>query len=192
MAENSPKDVTALLQNWCRGEERALEELIPLVYDELHRLAHRYMVRERPDRTLQTSALVNEAYLRLIDAGRVSWQNRAHFFAVSSNLMRRILVDFARKRRSRKRGGEARKVELDEGFVPSPTRGADLVALDEALEALAEFDPRKAKVIELRFFGGLTPEETAEVLQVSPDTVYRDWRLAKVWLFRELKAGAKA
>jgi RNA polymerase sigma factor (TIGR02999 family) len=191
MVENSPKDVTALLQNWCRGEERALEELIPLVYDELHRLAHRYMVRERPDRTLQTSALVNEAYLRLIDAGRVSWQNRAHFFAVSSNLMRRILVDFARKRGYKKRGGQARKVQLEEGFVPAPARGADLVALDEALEALAEFDPRKAKVIELRFFGGLTPEETAEVLKVSPDTVFRDWRLAKVWLYRELKAGAK-
>jgi RNA polymerase sigma factor (TIGR02999 family) len=192
MAENSSKDVTALLQNWCRGEERALEELIPLVYDELQRLAHRYMVRERPDRTLQTSALVNEAYLRLIDARRVSWQNRAHFVAVSSNLMRRILVDFACKRGSGKRGGEARKVELDEGFVPTPTRGADLVALDEALEALAEFDPRKAKVIELRFFGGLTPEETTEVLKVFADTVYRDWRLAKVWLFKELKAGAKA
>ncbi len=191
MAENSPKDVTALLQNWCRGEECALEELIPLVYDELHRLAHRYMARERPDRTLQTSALVNEAYFRLIDAGRVSWQNRAHFFAVSSNLMRRILVDYARKRGYKKRGGEVRKVQLDEAFVPSRARGPDLVALDEALEALSEFDPRKAKVIELRFFAGLTPEETAEVLKVSADTVYRDWRLAKVWLYRELKAGAK-
>ncbi len=191
MAENSPKDVTALLQNWCRGEECALEELIPFVYDELHRLAHRYMARERPDRTLQTSALVNEAYLRLIDAGRVSWQNRAHFFAVSSNLMRRILVDYARKRGYKKRGGEVRKVQLDEAFVPARARGPDLVALDEALEALSEFDPRKAKVIELRFFAGLTPEETAEVLKVSADTVYRDWRLAKVWLYRELKAGAK-
>ncbi len=192
MAENSPKDLTALLQNWCRGEEGALEELIPLVYGELHRLAHRYMVRERPDRTLQTSALVNEAYLRLIDARRVSWQNRAHFFAVASNLMRRVLVDFARKRGYKKRGAEARKVELDEALIPSPARGADLVALDEALQALAAFDPRKAKVIELRFFGGLTPEETAEVLKVSADTVYRDWRLAKTWLFKELKVGAKA
>jgi RNA polymerase sigma factor (TIGR02999 family) len=191
MAENSPKDVTALLQNWCRGEERALEELIPLVYSELHRLAHLYMVRERPDRTLQTSALVNEAYLRLVDARRIPWKDRAHFFAISANLMRRILVDFARKRGYKKRGGDARKVELDEAFVPSPARGADLVALDEALEQLGELDPRKAKVIELKFFGGLTPEQTAEVLQVSPDTVYRDWRLAKVWLYRELKGGAR-
>ena len=192
MAENCPKDVTALLQNWRRGDERALDELMPLVYDELHSLAHRYMVRERADGTLQTSALVNEAYLRLIDARRVPWQDRVHFFAVSSNLMRRILVDFARKRGYKKRGGGAAKVAFDDALFASPGRGTDLVALDDALKSLAEFDPRKARVIELRFFGGLTPEETAEVLDVSPDTVYRDWRLAKSWLVRELTAGAPA
>jgi RNA polymerase sigma-70 factor, ECF subfamily len=181
-----------LLQNWRRGDERALDELIPLVYDELHRLAHRYMVRERADGTLQTSALVNEAYLRLIDARQVPWQDRVHFFAVSSNLMRRILVDFARKRGCKKRGGGAAKVAFDDALFASPGRGTDLVALDDALKSLAEFDPRKARVIELRFFGGLTPEETAEVLAVSPDTVYRDWRLAKAWLVRELTAGAPA
>jgi len=189
MAGESQHDVTLLLQDWCRGDQGALERLMPLVYEELRRLAHRYMTRERAGHTLQTTALVNEAYLRLVDANRVPWRNRTHFFAISANLMRRILVDFARTRGYKKRGGEARRVDFDEAFFPSRGRGADFVALDDALNALAEFDPRKARVVELRYFGGLTPEETAEVLSVSPDTVFRDWRLAKVWLLKELKAG---
>lgn len=187
MPEDSPQDVTGLLQAWCGGDQTALDRLIPLVYGALHGLAHRYMLRERPDHTLQTSALVNEAYLHLIDASRVPWQSRAHFFAISSSLMRRILVDHARNRGYQKRGAALRKTAFDEAWVMSPERDADLVALDVALQALAEVDARKAKVIELRFFGGLTPEETAEVLDVSTDTVFRDWRLAKVWLIRELK-----
>lgn len=188
MASNSQHDVSVLLQDWRRGDRGALERLMPLVYDELRRLAHRYMTRERAGHTLQTTALVNEAYLRLVDAHHVSWQNRAHFFAISANLMRRILVDFARTRGYKKRGGEARRVDFDEAFFASKGRDADFLALDDALNALAELDPRKAKVVELRYFGGLTPKETAEVLKVSPDTVFRDWRLAKVWLLRELKA----
>lgn len=160
---------------------------MPLVYDELRRLAHRYLAGERPGHTLQTTALVNEAYLRLIDSSRVRWQNRAHFFGVSAQLMRRILVDFARSRHKLKRGGGAVQVSLDEAAIISHEPSADLIALDEALKALADFDERKSKVVELRFFGGLTVEETAEVLQVSTDTVMRDWSLAKVWLLRELK-----
>jgi len=165
---------------------------MPLVYGELHRLAHRYMLREHGGRTLQTTAVVNEAYLRLIDAQQIEWKDRAHFFAISANLMRRILVEFARSRGRHKRGGDVQKIELDEALVLSPQRGADLVALDDALTALAAMDERKAKVIELRFFGGLSVEETAEVLEVSPDTVMRDWRLAKVWLWREMKHGAES
>jgi RNA polymerase sigma factor (TIGR02999 family) len=163
---------------------------MPLVYGELHRIAHRYMLREHAGHTLQTTAVVNEAYLRLVDAQQVQWKDRAHFFAVSANLMRRILVEFARSCGRNKRGGDIRKVELDEAFVISPQRGADLVALDDALTALASMDERKAKVIELRFFGGLSVEERAEVLDISPDTVMRDWRLAKAWLWREMKHGA--
>jgi RNA polymerase sigma-70 factor, ECF subfamily len=185
----APQDVSLLLQAWCQGDELALEKLMPLVHNELHRLAHRYMRREHAGHTLQTTALVNEAYLRLVDAKKVQWQNRAHFFAISAQLMRRILVDFARSRGYQKRGGGVRKVSFDEAAVLSPVPDADLVELDDALNALAAIDPRKAKVVELRFFGGLSPEETAEVLKVSPDTVFRDWRLAKVWLLRELKHG---
>ena len=178
--------VTEMLVAWSNGDKSALERLIPLVHDELHRLAHRYMNRERPGHMLQTSALVNEAYLRLVDTSHVQWQNRAHFFAVSAQLMRRILVDFARSRNYLKRGGNAVQVSLDEALAISPEQDTDLVALDEALNALAAIDERKSRVVELRFFGGLSIEETAEVLKVSPDTVMRDWRLAKVWLLREL------
>jgi RNA polymerase sigma factor (TIGR02999 family) len=185
----SAGDVTQLLKAWSSGEQDALEKLVPLVHDELHRLAHRYMVREKAGHTLQTTALLNEAYMRLVDASRVEWQNRAHFYAISANLMRRILVDFARSRGYQKRGGGIVKVEFDGERIPSPPQGADLVAIDDALTALAQFDPREAKVVELRFFGGLSEEETAEVLGVSSRTVKRDWALAKAWLTRELKRG---
>lgn len=188
MAAPSPQEVTQLLLAWGEGEQSALEKLIPLVHAELRRVAHRYMGRERPGHSLQTTALVNEAYLRLIDARNVRWQNRAHFFAVSAQLMRRILVDFARSRQYLKRGGAAQKVSFDEGLVVSKEQGQDLVALDDALKALAVVDARKSQVVELRFFGGLSVAETAEVLKVSPDTVLRDWRPAKVWLAREMKA----
>ena len=187
MAATSPQEVTGLLLAWSEGKEAAFEKLVPLVYAELRRVAHRYMGRERPGHSLQTTALVNEAYLRLIDARRVRWQNRAHFFAVSAQLMRRILVDFARSRQYLKRGGGAQKVSFDEGLVVSNEQGQDLVALDDALKALAAIDGRKSQVVELRFFGGLSVAETAEVLKVSPDTVLRDWRLAKVWLAREMR-----
>ena len=189
MTGRSSHEVTQLLQNWCRGDQAALDKLVPLVYDELHRLAHIYMVRERPGHTLQTSALVNEAYLRLIDANQVQWQDRTHFFAISANVMRRILVQFARSRGSRKRGGGAGQLHLDEALIPSPERDADLVALDDALTALAAIDPREAKVVELRFFGGMSVEETAEVLQLSGMTVKRDWNHARAWLLQELKRG---
>ncbi len=188
MAEDSPPQVTILLRAWRDGDHAALDKLMPVVYSELHRLAHRYMLRERPDHTLQTSALVNEAYLRLVDASQIDWKNRAHFFAVSATLMRRILVEFARSRASQKKGGNVCKVELDEAFVPSRHHVEDLIALDEALTSLEAFDERKAKVVELHFFGGLKPEETAEVLGVSADTVFRDWRLAKAWLLQRMKA----
>ena len=190
MAATSPQEVTGLLLAWSEGEQAAFEKLVPLVYAELRRVAHRYMGRERPGHSLQTTALVNEAYLRLIDARRVRWQNRAHFFAVSAQLMRRILVDFARSRQYLKRGGAAQKVSFDEGLVVSNEQGQDLVALDDALKALAAIDGRKSQVVELRFFGGLSVAETAEVLKVSPDTVLRDWRLAKVWLAREMRKAA--
>ena len=190
MAATSPQEVTGLLLAWSEGEQAAFEKLVPLVYAELRRVAHRYMGRERPGHSLQTTALVNEAYLRLIDASRVRWQNRAHFFAVSAQLMRRILVDFARSRQYLKRGGAAQKVSFDEGLVVSKEQGQDLVALDDALNALAVIDKRKSQVVELRFFGGLSVAETAEVLKVSPDTVLRDWRLAKVWLAREMRKAA--
>lgn len=191
MTGDSPREVTLLLQDWCRGDHAALDKLIPLVYDELHRLAHIYMVRERPVHTLQTSALVNEAYLRLIDANRVEWKDRAHFFAISANVMRRILVQFARARGSRKRGGGAAKVNFDEAFVPTPGRDAVLIALDDALDELAQIDPREAKVVELRFFGGLSEKETAEVVGVTDRTVRQDWNHAKVWLMDALKRGAQ-
>ncbi len=190
MTAQSTHEVTGLLLAWCGGDAAALDRLIPLVYDELRRLARRYMAREWANQTLQTTALVHEAYLRLVDANRVEWKNRVHFLAVSANLMRRILVEFARSRGSRKRGGGARQVSFDEALIPSPGREEDLVALDEALTALAAFDSRKAKVVELRFFGGMTEEETAEALGVSPDTVLRDWKSAKLWLWRELEGGS--
>jgi len=187
MAASTPHAVTRLLLAWSQGEQAALEKLAPLVYAELRRIAHRYMNRERRGHTLQTTELVNEAYLRLIDASQVRWQDRAHFFAISAQLMRRILVDFARSRNYLKRGGGAKRTTFDEALVVTIQRGKDLVALDDALEALALKDARKSRVVELRFFGGLSVEETAEVLRVSPDTVHRDWRLAKAWLAREME-----
>jgi RNA polymerase sigma-70 factor, ECF subfamily len=186
-----PEEVTQLLLAWNQGDESALDQLIPLVYAELHRLAHQYMAKEHRQNTMQTSALVNEVYLKLVDSSRVRWQNRAHFFAVSSQLMRRVLVDLARSRGYQKRGGKAVQVPLEESLVISRERGGDLVALDEALNDLAAIDPRKSKVVEMRFFGGLSVEETAEVLKVSPDTVMRDWKLAKVWLLRQLSEEQK-
>ncbi|MFL6334690.1 MAG: sigma-70 family RNA polymerase sigma factor [Pyrinomonadaceae bacterium] len=186
MSQPPSNEITGLLMAWGGGDESALDRLMPLVYDELRRLARRYMSRERPGHTLQTTALVNEAYLRLVNWRDVRWQNRAHFFAVSAQMMRRILVDFARDRQYLKRGGGALRVSLAEAASLAEQRGADLVALDEALDALAEVDKRKARVVEMRFFGGLSVKEVAEVLKVSAETVMRDWRLAKVWLLREL------
>ncbi|HEX7173986.1 MAG TPA: sigma-70 family RNA polymerase sigma factor [Pyrinomonadaceae bacterium] len=186
MSRPTPNEITGLLVAWGGGDESALERLMPLVYDELRRLARRYMSHERPGHTLQTTALVNEAYLRLVNWQEVRWQNRAHFFAVSAQMMRRILVDFARDRQYLKRGGGALRVSLAEAASFSVGRDEDLVALDEALTALAEMDRRKARVVEMRFFGGLSVREVAEVLNVSEETVMRDWRLAKVWLLREL------
>jgi RNA polymerase sigma-70 factor (ECF subfamily) len=187
----SPNEVTQLLIAWGNGDQAARDELMPLVYKELRRLAHRYMGRERPDHTLQTSALVNEAYLRLIDQKDVQWQNRAHFFGIAAQMMRRILVDYARKRGFAKRGGEARPVSLEEAMIVSEERAANVVALDDALKSLAEHDPRKSQIVELRFFGGLSIEETAEVLAVSAGTVTRDWTLAKAWLKREMSADSR-
>jgi RNA polymerase sigma factor (TIGR02999 family) len=186
MLKSSPMEITQLLLAWGKGEQAALDQLTPLVYDELHRLAHRYMGHERPGHTLQTSALVNEVYLRLVDSSHVRWQNRAHFFAVSAQLMRRILVDFARSRDNLKHGRGVRQVSLDEALLVSHENSTDLVALDDALQALASLDARQSQVVELRFFGGLSVEETAEVLHVSEGTVRRDWSLAKAWLHREL------
>jgi len=183
---SSQHDVTELLRAWTEGDAAALEKLTPLVYEHLHRLAHSYMTQEAPGHTLQTTPLINEAYLRLIDAGRVSWQNRAHFFAMCAKVMRQILTDFARSRLSVRRGAEAQHLSLDESLTVSRQPRTDLVALDEALDRLAGVDPRKSQVVEMRFFGGLSVEETAEVLKVSPETVKRDWRLARSWLVREL------
>jgi RNA polymerase sigma factor (TIGR02999 family) len=180
---------TTLLLAWARGDEAALDQLIPLVHNELRQLARRHMAGERAGHTLQATALVNEAYLRLIDVQHVNWQNRAHFLAMSARLMRRILVDYARSRGYQKRGGGAVKVTFDEGLPVAGGRDQDLVAVDDALEALGRIDERKCKVVELRFFGGLSVEETATVLKVSPETVMRDWKLAKAWLLRELRSG---
>jgi RNA polymerase sigma-70 factor (ECF subfamily) len=181
------QEITQLLVAWGDGDQAARDELMPLVYEELRRLAHRYMGRERADHTLQTSALVNEAYLRLIDQKDVQWQNRAHFFGIAAKMMRRILVDYARRRSFGKRGGDARHVSLEEAIV-SEERAANVVALDDALKSLTKIDPRKGQIVELRFFGGLSIEETAEMLAVSPGTVMRDWTLAKAWLRREMTA----
>jgi RNA polymerase sigma-70 factor, ECF subfamily len=186
MAAPSSVQLTQLLLAWSQGEQAASQKLIPLVHDELSRLAHHYMAGERTGHTLQTTALVNEAYLRLVDSSLVRWQNRAHFFAVSAQLMRRILVDFARARNYQKRGGGAQRVTLDEAMVISEARDVDFVELDRALGELAAVDARKSQVVELRFFGGLTEVEAAEVLKVSPETVRRDLRLAKTWLLREM------
>jgi|SRR5215470_8732524 len=186
MAAASKKPITELLVAWSKGDQAALDKLTPLVYDELHRLAHRYMGQERPGHMLQTSALVNEAYVRLIDWKNVRWQNRAHFFGVSAQLMRRILVDFARSRAYAKRGGAARQVTLDEAAGVPAQSGADLVALDQALNDLARLDERQSRVVEMRFFGGLKLEEIAEVLKVSVGTVRRDWSMARAWLHKEL------
>ena len=180
-------DVTALLVRWGQGDNAARDELIPLVHDELHRIACRYMAGERASHTLQPTALVNEAYLRLIDVQRVRWTDRTHFLAISARLMRRVLVDFARARRSQKRGGGIDMVTFDEELPVFDESAAGVVALDEALQALAVFDERKSRVIELRFFGGLSVEQTALALDVSPDSVMRDWRLAKAWLSRALR-----
>ena len=179
-------EVTELLLAWSAGDQGALDRLVPLVYAELHRLAKSYMRKERAGQTLQTTALIHEAYLRLIDASQVQWQNRAHFFGVAAHIMRQILVAMARERGAQKRGGGVRQISLDEGLIVSQEKDEDLVAIDEALSALAEVDARKAKVVELRFFGGLTEEETAEALKVSPETVRRDWRIARAWLRRKL------
>ncbi len=183
-------EVTQLSQAWSEGEQEAFDKLVPVVYQELRRLARRYMAQERVDHTLQTTALVNEAYLRLVDVRQVNWQNRAHFFAVSAQLMRRILVDFARSRQALKRGGDTLPVPLGEAVVVASERGTDFVALDQALNVLARMDARRSKVVELRFFGGLSVNETAEVLKVSVETVMHDWKLAKAWLLRQLKQGA--
>jgi RNA polymerase sigma factor (TIGR02999 family) len=186
MDDTTPQDLTKLLVAWGAGDQAALDELMPLVYEELHRLAHQCMRRERRGHTMQTSGLVNEAYLRLVDQKNIHWQDRAHFFGIAARLMRQILVDYARKQRYAKRGGNARRVSLDEAMIVSEERAADVVALDDALKSLAEIDPRQSQIVELRFFGGLSIEETAEVLAVSPGTVMRDWTLAKAWLHKTI------
>ncbi len=184
-----PQQVTQLLVDWSNGNQAALDQLMPLVHDELHRLAHHYMSRERSDHTLQTSAVVNEAYLRLVDQNDLHWQNRAQFFGLAAQLMRHILVDHARSHTRAKRGG-GQKVAFEDVVVLNPERGAELVALDQALKKLAALHPRKGQVVELKFFGGLTVEEIAEVLKVSPVTVMRDWSFAKSWLHREISDDA--
>jgi RNA polymerase sigma-70 factor (ECF subfamily) len=192
MAAAFAPDVTSLLLRWQNGDDCALASLTPLVYQELHRIAHRFMARERPEHTLETTALVNEAYVRLIDQSRVSWQSRGHFFAVSATLMRRVLVDYARTRLTAKRRGSETHEPLDEACAVSPPRAAILVAVDDALSELAKLDPRKSRIVELRFFGGLTVEETAVALAVSCATVEREWRTARAWLYREIGRNAEA
>jgi RNA polymerase sigma factor (TIGR02999 family) len=187
----SPQDVTQLLRNWRQGNRAAFDQLIPLVYDELRRLAKRHLQRQSPGHTLQTTSLVHEAYLRLVEQQNIEWQNRAHFFAVAARAMRFLLVDHARARQSAKRGGGARRVTLDEVAVVSPESNDDLLALDEALGRLAALDSRKSQVVELRYFGRLSAEEAAEALGVSEITVKREWLKAKAWLYRELQPGAK-
>ena len=183
-----PHDVTQLLVAWSNGDEAARDQLIPLVYEELHRLAHRHMHRERPGHTLQTSALVNEAFVRLVDQRSVHWQNRSHFFGIAAQMMRRVLVDYARSRQAEKRGGDAVQVTLHDELIVSDEKNDEVVALDDALTGLASLDQRKCQIVELRFFAGLSIEETAEVLGVSPGTVMREWTLAKAWLRKEIKS----
>src|SRR3989442_8538840 len=186
MRQRSTHEVTQLLIEWSNGDKAALDKLMPLIYEELRRLARHYMSREHPGHTLQTTAVVNEAYLRLVNRKRVRWQNRAHFFAIAAQLMRSILVDHARSHAYAKRGGGARKIGLDEAMIISQQRAAEVVALDDALKQLAEIDPQQSRIVELRFFGGLTIEETAEVLGLSPATIKREWSTAKAWLYHEL------
>jgi RNA polymerase sigma-70 factor (ECF subfamily) len=187
MSELSSLELTQLLLAWRQGEKDAFDKLVPVVYEELRRMAHRYIRGERKGHTLQTTALVNEAYIRLLDCSSVNWQNRAHFLAISAKLMRRILVEYARSHRSLKRGGKAERITLDEFRISSEGPDPDLIEIDEALRSLAVVDARKCQVVELRFFGGLTADETAEVLGISPDTVLRDWKLARSWLAREIE-----
>jgi RNA polymerase sigma factor (TIGR02999 family) len=182
----NPNEVTQLLLAWRNGDEAAFEQLLPLVYDELRRMARHYMRRERRDHTLQTSALVHEAYLRLLDHEGIDWQNRAHFFGLAAQAMRRVLVDYARRRNFAKRSGAAQRVMLEEAASLAEERAAEVVALDDALQSLAQFDPRKSRVVELRYFGGLSIEETAEVLGIAAATVVRDWNTAKAWLWQEM------
>ena len=184
MTAPTPHEVTRLLIDWGNGDRAALDKLTPLVHEELRRMARQYMSRERPGHTLQTTALVNEAYLRLVDQRQAHWQNRAHFFAVAARVMRHILIDHARQHVRAKRGGKTQRISLDEAAVMSPERASDLLALDEALDELATIDPRRSRVVELRYFGGLNIDETAEVLKVTPTTVSRDWRWAKAWLYK--------
>lgn len=189
MTEADRSNVTRLLKSWSSGNKDAFDELITIVYDELHRLAHMYIVNERDGTLLDTTVLINEAYMRLVDLKELEWQDRTHFFAVSARQMRRILVDYARRRSAKKRGGSVLKVTLDEALVGNSRQDVDLLLLDEALGTLASFDERKARVVEMRFFGGMSVEETASALHVSKDTVLRDWRLAKSWLLREMSKG---
>lgn len=189
MTAISSSEITALLIDWSNGDQTALEKLLPLVEKELRRIAHNYMRRENPDHTLQTTALVNEAYLKLIDQKRTRWQNRAHFFGIAAQIMRRILLNYARDRHRQKRGGDAVQVSLSEVSVVPLERTGELIALDEALHRLALVDERKSRVVELRYFGGLDVDETAEVLNISPITVMRDWKFAKAWLVREIGHG---
>jgi RNA polymerase sigma factor (TIGR02999 family) len=185
-SNNAPQEVTVLLQAWTQGDEDALAKLTPLIFAEMQRLAHHYMARERSSPTLETGAILNEAFLRLVHWKTARWENRSHFYGLAAQMMRRVLVDHARSRGFGKRGGGMRPMALDEAVIVSPERSSDMVALDEALVRLASIDERKSKMVELRFFGGLSVEETAEVLNVSPHTVARDWTLAKAWLLREL------
>jgi RNA polymerase sigma factor (TIGR02999 family) len=188
MPTSSPplQEVTQLLVDWGNGNQAALDRLMPLVYTELRQLAHRYMRRERPGHTMQTTALIHEAYLRLVDQTQVRWQHQAHFFGIAARLMRQILIEHARSHTRAKRGGGAGTIALDEAAVVSQTRATELLALDDALERLAAIDPRKSRIVELRFFGGLSVEEAAIILNIAPNTVLRDWRLAKAWLYREI------
>lgn len=192
MERRSQDEITQLLHAWAGGDTRALDRLAPMVYDELRTMARRYMRRESPENSLQATALVHEAYLKLVDAKVAEWQDRAHFFAIAARLMRRILVDAARARGAGKRGGGAMRVEINESLDGSPLESEQMVRLDDALQALTKFDPRKAEVVELRFFAGLNVEETAEVLKISEQSVMRDWKLARSWLAREMEHMAGA
>ena len=193
MAKDPPPkhEISQLLDAWSSGNQSALDELYPLVYDELHRLASRYMSRERKGHTLQTTALINEAYVRLVDQRNIHWANRSHFFAISAQIMRRILIDHARRHAYAKRGGGQHTVTLDETATLQVERAAEMIRLDDALQSLAEIDPRRSRVVELRYFGGLSNEEIAETLKISPNTVTRDWNMARAWLYQELAGSEK-